>query len=122
MNYQADQFNILEARFERLRLDLDAARAAIANLQTQIAGIQQGSPVQVPSGGGAGIFEIPGGASIPSGGSVTANVYALIGGVSTLVASSATVWNPYDVATTNGFTLTLGTNSDGSFTVIGQSC
>ena len=125
MNYQSSQFNVLESRFEQLRLDLAAAQAQIAALATQIAGLQQGGSGQGQTGGGAGVYEVPGGGVIAAGGSVTGQtVYALTGGngTSIAIATNATVFNTYGVATTAGKALTLGQNPDGTFTVLGQSC
>jgi hypothetical protein len=72
-------------------------------------------------GGGGGAFRciIP---AIAGGASGTANVYQVVGGSTVLFATGATIWNPYNDATTSGRPCTLNQNPDGSFLIYGQGC
>ena len=108
----------LEGRFERSRLNIqDLQRKLTAALQ-QIRDLQA-----KPYGGGAGaatVWYIPAGSAvvIAAGGSNTADVY----GRSGLVSPAATVYNPMGAATVTGKVIAVGSNGDGSFMVISQSC
>jgi hypothetical protein len=121
LNATLNRLGQLEARFERMRLDLQDCQRKLTQALQQI---RDGQAKYTPSNGSGActVYQVPGGLVIPAGGSATANVYALSGGTSTLVATGATVYNTYAVATTSGKPLTVGANGDGSFTVIGQSC
>lgn len=121
MNYQAGQFNILEKRFENLILDNAALRAMMAQLQTQLAALQQ-QPIGGGGGGGGGIFSMVG-VVIAAGGSVTgATVSTLSGGSLATLSTNATVYNQMQVATVVTKTIMLGQNPDGTFSAISQSC
>lgn len=125
MNYQSGQFRTLEARFERLLLDLAAAQAAIANLQTQIAGLQQGGSGQGQSGGGGTVFFIQP-IVIAAGGNQTGlTIYTLIAGTLTATGTTnATIYNGMAAATnaTAGKNIIVGPNPDGTWSTITQSC
>lgn len=112
----------LEYRFELARIAYAEALARIASLESQLANLQMGQFIGSSGTAGTTVWEIPGGLAISAGSSSTADVYKLVSGSSTLAATSATIYNTYGAATTSGKALTVGSNGDGTFTVIGQSC
>jgi hypothetical protein len=121
LNATLNRLGQLEARFERMRLEIQDCERKLTQALQQI---RDGQARYTPTDGSGActVYEIPGGLVIPAGGSATASVYALSGGTSTQIATGATIYNTYAAATTSGKPLTVGANGDGSFTVIGQSC
>jgi len=110
----------LEERFERLLLLLGDLQAAIGRLQ-QPATNQAGGG---QSGGGGNVYSIPA-VVISAGGSVTGQtVSALVGGSLSTVNGNGTVYNQMAAATvsTSGKTIMVGSNPDGTYSVITQSC
>ena len=84
-------------------------------------------------GGGVGVYvAITGSGGIaaassgpPSGtpGSTSLDVYQLIGGAYTKIATGATVYNPYLSATAAAAkVITVAPNGDGTYTLLGESC
>ena len=114
---------ILEA--ERLIMDL---RARMASLEQRLAEVGQsagklwGTASGNGGGGGAGAFYCPSIPAIAGGATGTGNVYLINSGGGVLVASGATIVNPYASATTAGRACTLCQNPDGTYMVYGQSC
>ena len=95
-------------------------QAAIGRLQ-QLANDAGGNQ----KGGGGGLCYTIAPVVILAGGSVTGqSVYALQGGAVVTVSTNATVYNLMNVATVNntGQTIVVGSNGDGTFTAISQSC
>jgi len=123
MNGTLNRLEQLDARFERLRLDLQDTQRKLTQALQQI---RETGARFTPSGGvgSATVFQIPAADAIviTGGGSATANVYVLQGGTVTLFASSATIYNGMQSATVTAKTIILGSNGDGSFTCITQSC
>lgn len=111
-----------ERRIEELTARLAQALSRIAKLEQDISKLWDALGSASLGGGGVGVYEVPSGVVISAGSSATADVYQMMGGSSTLAYPSATIYNEYAVATTSGKALTVGTNGDGTFTVIGQSC
>ena len=117
----------LEERFERLLLALADMQAAIGRLQQPRASSGGGSQ---QTSGGAVIFQVTAanntisiagttGSTLAAPASLT--ISAISGGVENTVGTGS-VYNPYAVATATGKALTLGLNTDGSYTVLSQSC
>lgn len=119
MNFQSVRLDEIEARFERLRLDIQDLQRKLAQSLQQIRDIQSNTPQG--SGGGA-IGFVSGGVVIAAGGSATADVSILVGGTTTTYVAGATIFNMYGGATTSGKTLTVGQFPDGSWIVLAQSC
>jgi len=124
MNYQAGQFRTLEARFERLLLDFQALQAQVANLATQIAGLQQGGGGGGQSGGGGQVFIVSAPtAGIAAGGSLgSQTIYIVSAGALVQISTTATVYNEMAAATVAAKPLVCGLNNDGTYTAITQSC
>jgi hypothetical protein len=98
----------------------------IARMQAAIAALQQGQRTGQASpysgGGGGGIF-IMAGAVIAAGGTATnVTVDYVIAGAGVVATTTGTVYNMMQSATVSGKTIVLGSNPDGTFTVITQSC
>ena len=116
----ANAMRRLEERFERLLLSLADMQAAIGRVQQPSYASGGGNP----GGGGAGVYSIPA-VVISAGGSVTGQtVSALVGGALVTVNASGTVYNQMHSATvaTSGLTIMVGSNPDGTYSVITQSC
>ncbi len=123
MNATVNRLEQLEARFERLRLDLQDTQRKLKQALQQI---REMGAKYTPSGGSgsATIFSIEP-IVIAAGGNVTGQmVYALQGGSSVAVNTSATVYNQMAAATvsTSGKTILVSPNGDGTFTAVTQSC
>jgi len=113
----------LEARFERLLLAFQDVQRQLKQALQQIANNQMG-PGGYPGGGLGTIFYIAP-VVIAAGNSVTnQTVYALIGGTTYTVTTTATVYNVMAQATvaTSGKNIICGPNGDGSYLAITQSC
>ncbi len=128
----SNRLDQLEARFERLRLDLQDTQRKLTQALQQIRNAQV---KYVAPGGGSGTVYvavtgssgIPAASSTPSGGtpgSATGlSVYAIAGDSYNLVSPSATVYNPYLSATASAIkVVTVGPNGDGTYTLLGESC
>ncbi len=114
----------LEARYERLLLTVQQLSRQIANLANQLQQTQGQSGGGGTGGGGIVYFIAP--IVIAAGGSVTGQTILVnIGGILTATAATAAVvWNMMAWATvaTAGKNIIVGTNPDGSYSVITQSC
>jgi hypothetical protein len=116
------QLEILEYRFEQMRLALQQALRDIAALQSQLANAGQGNGN--PSGGSGLVFTIAP-IVISAGGNATGQtVKALVSGSSTPLPGTYTVYNQMNAPTvsTANKTIIVGGNPDGTFSVITQSC
>jgi hypothetical protein len=112
---------ILEDRFERLALQMQALAAQVQALATQIAALQANQAGG--NSGGSGLAYSMVGVVIAAGGSVTgATINALVGGSTTAVSTNAKVYNQMQSATVASKTIMLGQNPDGTYSVITQSC
>ncbi len=132
MNGGLNRLDQLEARFERLRLDLQDTQRKLTQALQQI---RDGQAKYVAPGGGNGTVYvaltgsggIPAASSTPAGGtpgSVSGlSVYQISGGSYNLVSTSATVYNPYLSATASAAkVVTVSPNGDGTYTLLGESC
>jgi len=124
MNGTVIRLEQLEARFERLRLDLQDTQRKLTQALQQIR--ELGSHAY-GGGNGSGPYVLylnP--IVIAPGGSVTGQtLYWNIGGTQTSTGiTSATVYNEMASATvaTSGKVITVGPNPDGSYSVVTQSC
>ena len=124
MNYQAGQFNQLEARFERLVLDVQALQAQMAQALQQIREAQTGGGGGQSSSSSNVLYINP--VVISAGGNVTnQTLYWNIGGSLTSTGiTAATVYNEMASATvsTSGKYIIVGPNPDGTYSVVTQSC
>ncbi len=113
----------LEDRFERLLLIIGDMQAAIGRMQQPAlnpAGGQQGS-------GGGGIYLcLSPTAGIPannSSGPLTGKTISIVNsGTTVTVSTNGSIYNFMNSATVITKTLAIDLNSDGTFTVITQSC
>jgi hypothetical protein len=131
MNWIEDRIRGLERRIEDLlRLVQDTILPQLRGTQQGIQGTYQ-QPVQTTTSGGGMYYCAPGGsiaaasgtpAAAGTPGSGNAAIYALTGGVYSVHAASATVYNPMLSATTAGRVLAVADNGDGTYTAIAQSC
>jgi len=117
------QLETLEYRFEQMRLAVQQLSQMISGLQSELANLQQGG---FSGSGGGGIIYFIAPVVIAAGGSVTGQtIYVNIGGTQTATATTnATVYNEMASATvaTSGKLIIVGTNPDGTYSVITQSC
>jgi len=122
MNALMNRLQDFEARYERLVVREQQLEREVAKLANQIQLVQG----QSGGSGGGGIVYFIAPIVIAAGGSVTGQTIELnVGGVLTATASTnATVWNMMASATvaTSGKAIIVGTNPDGSYSVITQSC
>ena len=132
MNGSLNRLDQLEARFERLRMELQDTQRKLTQALQQI---RDGQAKFVAPGGGNGTIYvaltgsggIPASSSSPPGGTPASaaglSVYQITGGSYNLVSSSATVYNPYLSATASAAkVVTVTPNGDGTFTLLGESC
>jgi len=123
MNALMNRLQDFEARYERLVVREQQLEREVAKLANQIQ-LVQGQSGGFSGSGGIVYFIAP--IVIAAGGSVTGQTIELnVGGVLTATASTnATVWNMMASATvaTSGKAIIVGTNPDGSYSVITQSC
>ncbi len=128
----SNRLDQLEARFERLRLDLQDTQRKLTQALQQIRNAQ--AKYVAPGGGSGTVYVavtgsggISGSSAAPSGGTPGSaaglSIYAISGGSYNLVSASATVYNPYLSATANEVkVVTVAPNGDGTYTLLGESC
>ena len=118
MNYDTGRLKALEDSVERIKLFLGDLQAAIGRLQqpaVNAAGGQQG--------GGGGVIYSMVGQVITAGSSASGvTVNALVGGSTSALPGTYTVYNQMQAATVVTKTIMLGQNPDGTFSAISQSC
>ncbi len=123
MNTTIIRADELEARFERLLVNFQALQQQVASLINQLQGLQGGN--QQGGGGGAYLCLSPT-AGIPannSSGPLTGQTISIVnGGTTVTVSTNGSIYNFMNSATVITKTLAIDLNSDGTFTVITQSC
>ena len=128
----------LEGRLIRLELLLKHDEQRLSSLESRAATLEQqgrqplaqmwqaggggGGPVFIALTGAGGIAAASGAPAGGTPGSASLSIYQLVGGSYTSMGT-ATVYNCYLSATAASVkVLTVGTNGDGTYTVLGESC
>ncbi len=134
MNTTIERADKLEARFERLLVDFGNLQQQVAGLINQLQGLQGGNQSPPATSGGltyaiaptviAAAAAGPATSGALGGPATSQTVYAVSGGVWSPLAGTYSVYNGMNAATvaTANKTIVVGANSDGTFTVITQSC